>query len=89
MIDILEHIQQYVPVKEIQRERSVPGRGKLIVNDQLYLTIPVGGDYLSVVRARGSQLIRSNSECSRDKLEGMLPVAEDWHAKLCLLEVIQ
>ena len=62
---------------------------RLKSNINMYQTIPVGGDYLSVARARGSQLIRTNSKCSRDKLEGMLPVAEDWHAKLCLLDVIQ
>ena len=88
MIDILKHVQRYVPVKDVQRELSVPGEEKIVVNDQQYLTIPVGGDQLSVARARGAQLIRSNSECSKEKLEGMLPVAEDWHAKLCLLEVI-
>ena len=89
MTDILEHIQQYAPVKEIQKERSVPVTPKLIDDDQLHQIIPVGGNYSSVAQARGSQLIRINSECSRDKMEQMLPVAEDWHAKLCLLEVIQ
>ena len=45
MIDILEHVQRYVPVKDVQRELSVPGGEKI---DQQYLTIPIGGDQLSV-----------------------------------------
>lgn len=37
--------------------------------------------------ARGSQQIRSNSTRGKERLEGLVPVVEDWHAKLCLLEV--
>ena len=48
----------------------------------------MGGDYLSVARAHGAQLIRNTSELEMHRLNGMLPVAEDWHAKVCLLEVI-
>ena len=29
----------------------------------------------------------SNSESNTDRLVGVLPVCEDWHAKLCLLQV--
>lgn len=41
-----------------------------------------------MARARGSQLIRSNSGNKLDSLAGVLPVVEDWHSKQCLLEVI-
>ena len=37
--------------------------------------------------ARGSQRVRSNSERGKDRLEGLQPVVEDWHAKVCLLGV--
>ena len=42
---------------------------------------------MTAVRARGSQRIRCNSERGKDRLEGLQPVVEDWHAKVCLLEV--
>ena len=42
---------------------------------------------MTTARARGSQRIRSNSERGKDQLEGLQPVVEDWHAKVCLLGV--
>ncbi len=57
------------------------------LQDKQFLTTLVGGDYLSVARARGAQVIRSTSELTKDTLNGLLPVAEDWHAKVCLIEV--
>ena len=42
---------------------------------------------MTVARIRGAQMIRGNSETSEERFEGLLPVAEDWHAKMCFLEV--
>ena len=56
-------------------------------DDQQLVTTVVGGDYLTAARMRGTQRIRGNSETSADRFDGLLPVAEDWHAKVCLLEV--
>ena len=57
-----------------------------VEDDQLVTTV-VGGDYLTAARMRGAQRIRGNSETSADRCDGLLPVAEDWHAIVCLLEV--
>ncbi len=46
-----------------------------------------GGDQLTAVRARGSKRVRYNSLRGKDRLEGLEPVIEDWHAKVCLLGV--
>ena len=46
-----------------------------------------GGDQLTAKRARAGIRIRNNSTNSADRLEGLLPVAEDWHAKVVFLEV--
>ena len=62
-------------------EVVIPHEGA--VQDKNFLTTLVGGDYLSVVRARGAQVIRSTSELTKDTLNGILPDAEDWHAKVC------
>ena len=40
-----------------------------------------GGEQLTAKRARGVR-IRNNSTNSADRLEGLLPIAEDWHAKV-------
>ena len=82
MTEILEHDQTYVP--SISCEKNIPGTG--IAQDQKFVTSLVGGDYLSVARARGAQLIRSTSELIKHSLGGMLPVAEDGYAKVCFME---
>lgn len=42
---------------------------------------------MTAARARGTQWVRSNSERGKDQLQGLQPVVEDWHAKVCLLGV--
>lgn len=42
---------------------------------------------MTAAQIRGSKRIRSNAERGKERLEGFAPVIEDWHAKLCLLEV--
>ena len=83
MTDILEHYQNYIP--SVPSEKDIPEAG--ITEDRHFATTLVGGDYLSVARARGSQLIRFTSELEKHTLNGILPVAEDWHAKVCFMEV--
>ena len=56
---------------------------KCILNSK----ICAGGDQLTAERARGSQRISDNSKTGVERLEGLTPVVEDWHAKMCLLEV--
>ena len=57
------------------------------VTDESYVPVLLWGDYLTVVRARGAQLIHSNSELQRDCLNEFHPCAEDWHCKVALLQV--
>ena len=46
-----------------------------------------GGDQLTAKRARAGIRIRNNSTNDAEHLEGSLPVAKDWHAKVVFLEV--
>ena len=62
-------------------------RKDLKVNGKKFTTLLVGGDQLTATRIRGAQMIRGNSVTSEEHFEGLLPVAEDWRAKMCLLEV--
>ena len=50
-------------------------------------TLIFGGDQLTAKRACGGQTIRANSVEDEHKLFGLLPAAEDWHAKVALLSV--
>lgn len=88
MIDILQHLQCYVPSKQVQREVTVPGTDeKLTLDDHEFSTTLVGGDQVTVAHIRGAQLIRSNSESKLNGVAAVLPVVEDWHSKQCLLQV--
>ncbi len=87
MIAIAEHAHKYVPVKQVRKVLSVPGEESIEIEDEDYWLTLFGGDLLSVVRTRGAQGIRGNSETRKGKLDGLLPVAEDWHGKQCFMEV--
>lgn len=88
MISILQHVQGYVPARLVNRELTLPDQETMQYSEQHHAVTLIGGDQLTVARARGAQKIRSNSLKSEDRLDGLLPVAEDWHAKMCLLQVI-
>ena len=88
MIDILDHCHRYVPGKIYTHHVTVPGgESDISFEDKHLLTILCGGDQLSAVRARGSKSIRQNSDTSEQRLDGLLPISEDWHGKVVFLEV--
>lgn len=45
------------------------------------------GDQMTTAHARGCIKLQDNSENNFDKLRGLLPVVEDWHAKVCFMQV--
>ena len=83
----METIQEYVPVHSEMTTVDVPSVGEKEVHADWFHHILFGGDMLTAKRARGSKHIRSNSARGQDRLEGLIPVAEDWHAKVCLMGV--
>ena len=62
---------------------------KVEVQEQLMSMsiIPIGGDQLTIARILGSQKILSNSENGDERLERLIAVIEDWHTKMCFMEV--
>ena len=49
--------------------------------------ILLGGDQLTVARVRGSQGALLNSDSGIERVEGFVPVIEDWHTKMCYMKV--
>ena len=47
----------------------------------------IGGDQLTAARVRGADRVMGNSNNGQERLEGLVPVVEDWHAKVCFLQV--
>ena len=89
MLDILDHLQQYIPAKTAHRALEIPDcEERIEFDEKMFEKTLIGGDQLTAARARGSILVRANCVKAEDRLDGVLPTAEDWHAKLCFLEVI-
>ena len=86
MIDILEEYKKYFSFKTVTLSEPLVEGTTVITEDKSYVKTLFGGDYLSAARARGAQLIRRTAELEEQHLDGFLPVSEDWHAKVCLLE---
>ena len=88
MVEILDHLHQYVPTKEVTATVSVEGiQPPPSVRYTSLHPILLGGDQLTAARIRGAKMMRTGSEHDVGKLQGIIPVVEDWHAKVCLLEV--
>lgn len=88
MVDILETLHKYVPTtsSEVGFQHPDTGEESTLKVDH-FKHLLVGGDQLTVARIRSAQLVRQNSNTSSDRLEGMVPFIQDWHAKLCFLQV--
>ena len=90
MVQILSQLHQYVPMKRETMAMRVPCTGDMeeVCSESLHHLL-VGGDQLTAERVRGAQSLRRNSTTAAGRLDGFLPVSEDWHAKVCFLQVCQ
>ena len=78
---------KYVPTKEAE-ECLVPPNGSQVAFDNTqFNTKLIGGDQLTVCCVRGTQLLRDSQDKWVDLFEGLKPVAEDWHARVVLMQV--
>ena len=88
MVDIMDTIHLYVPMIETSQEILVPSLNKSVeVQKARSFPVCLHGDYLTAARARGAQKAKINSESPSSRLEGLVPVAADWHTKLKALSV--
>lgn len=88
MVDILDDLQKYVPSERTTKEFLIaPGKVFSLQLDH-FSHVLLGGDQLTVARICGAQRIRRNSYNGQDRVEGLVPVVEDWHAKVCFLKVL-
>lgn len=56
--------------------------------EEVFFEILMGGDQVTVTRARSAISIRRTHDTNREKLRGIEPVIEDWHARMVLMQVI-
>lgn len=87
MVDIMDDLNAYVPTEVAHTTVEIPGHEPQRMQVDTMHKVLVGGDQLTVARMKGAQRIRDNSEHDAARLKGFIPVVEDWHTKVCLLEV--
>jgi len=87
MCEIVEELQRYVPSRPCQLKRPLPNGEFYSVDEQAVHQILSGGDQLTCCRCRGAQSLRCNHESTLERLEGLIPITEDWHARLTLVKV--
>eukprot|EP00731_Ephydatia_muelleri_P000852 Em0001g852a len=92
MVDILDELHKYVPRTTTMQTIDVctggGGTTAVDIHVNTFSHIPLEGDQLTVARIRGSQRVEFNAENGDERLEGFFPVIEDWHTKMCFMEVI-
>ena len=87
MCFILKEIHRYVPTEMITLNLTLPTGESKPVDSELFHRILLGGDQLTAARARSACSARLDHGSSGKRLCGILPVMEDWHAKMCYLKV--
>uniref|UniRef100_A0A1X7VUI6 DUF6589 domain-containing protein n=1 Tax=Amphimedon queenslandica TaxID=400682 RepID=A0A1X7VUI6_AMPQE len=89
MSKILDELHKYVPAKEVSSQNTLPnGESEEVTDDKLY-QILIGGDQLTVARARSAIGIRRNHNTNKEKLQGLIPVVEDWHARVIFVRLMK
>ena len=80
VVQILESVQnEYVPQKAVQHASdTIEG----IIEPILF-----GGDQLTEERARNGQAVRADGDTDLEKLKGLVPKVEDWHAIRLMYQV--
>lgn len=87
MVEIMSHLHQYVPAISSTQEVTI-STGETVQKERTVLhPILVGGDQLTVARARAAIKAKVNSQTAVKQLSGIVPVIEDWHAKANFLGV--
>jgi len=87
MSNIMEVLHKYVPTHASEGQFALPNGSTLSYDNTTFFEILLGGDQLTVVHVSGVQSLRIGHETAMDRLEGLVPVVEDWHARVILLEV--
>lgn len=88
MVEIMQHLHQYIPAVEFNKTVHLTTTGEEIeVSQSLLRKILLGGDQLTAARARGAKRARANSLSSVTRLEGIEPTASDFHVFLNMLDV--
>ena len=89
MVEILAHLHQYVPTRDYEEEVYIRSINETVaVHKSEVRRLLFGGDQLTAARAHSALKAMSNATTATKRLEGIVPVVEDWHTQVCFLDVI-
>ena len=83
---IMKGLHKYVPKKTYKLTYNMPDK-LVCTEDCCYHRILFGGDQLTAYRSRGAQTARCNDDIAEEHFDGLVPVTEDWHARMTLMRV--
>jgi len=85
----MEFLLKYVPSLTLIDSVTDPDTNESVILKH-HKTHPLlfGGNLLTTERVRGCRRSRSNADEAGTKLQGLIPVVEDWHSKVALLKVL-
>ena len=86
MIEVMNYSHKYVP-ECLLEEKCQVNEQTITIYKSLINPLLFGGDQLTAARARSAKKAKVNSIKAQTRLDGLVPVAEDWHTKLNLLTV--
>ena len=78
----------YVPTNKWKEEDCTINGTDLSIPKACVHPILFGGDQLTALTARGAKRAKANSVTASSRLDGLIPVAEDWHTRLNYMGVI-
>ena len=88
MVQIMSILHQYVPTVEFTEDCYISEIDETVQVPGAFLhAILIGGDQLTAARGRGAKKVKVHADSATGRLEGLIPVAEDWHTKVTLLQV--
>ena len=79
--------QEYVPTHVAEGAVLSPTGTSLSYDKTQFHQILFGGDQLSVARSRSTKILRCTHDKATDRLEGLVPVPEDWHTRMTFMKV--
>lgn len=88
MAKILEEFHSYIPTIPSTEIVTLEDGTTRAVDNSHFFHILMGGDQLTVARARGTAALRVTHDTPTERLSGIVPVIEDWHARLTLMKVL-
>ena len=86
MCSILKSLHQYVPKRSYKLTYHLPEQD-FVCTEESHHRILLGGDQLTTCRCRGAQSARCHEDESTERFDGLIPVTEDWHARMTLMRV--